>query len=715
MRTHPHPIATTPLAYIDPGTGMVVVTALGWLFGLVAGIFAMLALFAKRLGRWFRRHRRPLLALVLAAAATLAWWLTQRDRIVVAEGIGRVVVLAFDGLDPRRVERLMAAGRLPHLAALRHRGDYRHLATSNPAQSPVAWAMFATGKNPGHHGVFDFIGRDPVTYLPRLTMAQFANGESQRAVRAPGFWRYAGEAGVPSVILALPANFPPDELNGRALAGMGVPDLTGSDGTFTYFTSATVDADPGGRVVHVRRAPTMALDLYGPNIEAGDRVLPSRVALDVTPLDHRSARVRIAAPVQELVLHVGKWSDWIDLEFDLGWWRHARGIVRMLLQETEPGFRLYVTPVNIDPRDPFYPISVPSNYAAELAAQLGLYYTQGMPHDTWALNEGRLDEKAFVEQARVIHAERIAQLFYELERFRAGIFYAYFEDSDIIQHMFMRYEDPAHPAAPRSVTAPTGRVSGITAAAPHFSAAISDNYTDLIDKWYAYSDAIVGRVSALLGPKDTLLVISDHGFGSFRRAVHVNRWLIEHGYMALHPGSITGSELFADVDWSRTQAYAVGFGGIYLNVAGRESQGSVANDAAVRRALAERIAADLMTWRDGTAPVVRRVWHSSDLYHGPYATAAPDLIIGFHDGYRASWQTALGAAPAAQVEDNRKKWSGDHLIDPALVPGVLFASRPLAATEPSLMDLAPTILAAAGVAPEVIAAADFDGHSLLAP
>ena len=82
----------------------------------------------------------------------------------------QVVVLGFDGADPKLAAKWMAEGKLPNLARLAREGTFKPLGTTNPPESPVAWASFATGLNPGGTGIYDFLKRDPETYLPELAL-----------------------------------------------------------------------------------------------------------------------------------------------------------------------------------------------------------------------------------------------------------------------------------------------------------------------------------------------------------------------------------------------------------------------------------------------------------------------------------------------------------------------------------------------------------------
>ena len=230
-----------------------------------------------------------------------------------------------------------------------------------------------------------------------------------------------------------------------------------------------------------------------------------------------------------------------------------------------------------------------------------------------------------------------------------------FVQPDRVSHMFWRGRDTEHPLHAES----------------------SDLARTAIDWIYSEADRIVGETRAALAPEDRLILLSDHGFSDYRRSAQVNRWLLEQGYLALKPGARESGPLFADVDWTQTRAYAMGLNGIYVNQIGREAHGIVSTDD--KQALLTEIAGRIVTWQDTEKQqqVVLRASLASDVYQGAHDGDAPDLVVGFNRGYRASWQTSLGGVPAVLVEDNLQKWSGDHCVAPELVPGVLLTSFPL--------------------------------------
>jgi predicted AlkP superfamily phosphohydrolase/phosphomutase len=260
--------------------------------------------------------------------------------------------------------------------------------------------------------------------------------------------------------------------------------------------------------------------------------------------------------------------------------------------------------------------------------------------------------------------------------------------------MFWRYADQGHPLYEESAPA---------------------EYRETIKNWYKQMDEILGAVLAGIGREDTLFVLSDHGFNTFRRTANINSWLRDNGYLGLKdPGAPDGDELLRNVDWPETKAYAIGFGGIYINQEGRERHGTVKPGAAAAEALKEEISEKLKLWHDEkyNRAVVSRVYKKEEIFRGKYSSGAPDLYIGFNIGYRASWQTALGGAPQELLEDNLKKWSGDHLFDPRLIPGVIFCSRPIKKYSPAIYDIAPTVLKVCGYSEEELRRLEMDGQEL---
>lgn len=606
----------------------------------------------------------------------------------------RVIVVGLDGLEPTIVDTMLADGRLPHLARLSAEGGYGRVATTSPAQTPVAWSTFATGVNPGGHGIFDFLRRDPKTYLPDLSLNRYEQKNAflpPKAVNLRGgtpLWQVLGDAGVPATVIRCPCTYPPDPLKGRMLSGMGVPDLRGGIGTATLYTTdpATTPRESEQVVPVSLSAGRFQTHLIGPrNPKAGtDLHAPITVALN----PDGGATLHSDGQPKSLALRTGQWSDWLRVRFKSGLLQSTAGLVQFLLVRTEPQVELYASPINFDPEAPLFPISAPWEYSTELARAVGGYATMGMIEDHRGLSNERFGEAEYLAHCDLVMAEREAMFAFELGRFSEGLLYCLFDTPDRIQHMFWRFREPGHPANAEAVR--TGGTPGDDAGCAR-----------VIEEHYQRCDRAVGMALEAADPSTLVIVLSDHGFTSFQRGVHLNSWLHQEGLLALNPGATPGEEageFFRQVDWSRTRAYALGIGGIYLNRAGREAQGIV--PAAEAESLAARIAAGLTGLADPArgATAIRGVATRADLYAGPYADQSPDLMVHCAAGYRASWTTALGGIPGELFEDNIKRWSGDHIVDPALVPGVLFMNRPFAGDAARLQDLAPTILAALGVA-----------------
>jgi predicted AlkP superfamily phosphohydrolase/phosphomutase len=601
----------------------------------------------------------------------------------------------------------MQAGRLPHLARLAQQGTFTELGTTLPPISPVAWSTFMTGVNPGKHNIFDFLNRDLRTYFPELSSARVTSGSRWGALAALGlgkepvrmlrksqpFWKILGEHGVFSTILRVPITFPPERFHGLLLSAMCTPDLRGTQGSYTLYSTDRADctnATGGLRVPVTRQGNRISSRLAGPQNLPGKVPADLEVpfTLDISPRTavrgRRDAQLKICGQTVQLKLR--EYSPWIRVTFRAGPFTRVRGICRFRLEEIAPQVKLYVTPVNIDPERPALPISHPLYYSIYLAKLHDSFATLGLAEDTWGLNTGAIDEDAFLEQTYSIHAEREKMFFEALRRTRRGLCTCVFDASDRIQHMFYRFESPDHPCRPTAAEA---------------------RHAHVIDQMYERMDDLVGRVQNAIDPATVLIVLSDHGFCDFSRGVHLNAWLRDEGYLVLEPGSC-GEDYLIGVDWSRTRAYAFGLAGIYLNQAGREARGIVpAADAA---SLRDEIAAKLARLTDPARhnrPAIRQVYDSRKAYSGPYVENGPDLVVGYHPGYRASWETAVGRTDGEVLCDNTRRWSGDHCVDPAVVPGVLFCNQKLSetsetnpiATSCSIADLAPTILDLFGIQP----------------
>ncbi|MCK4547817.1 MAG: alkaline phosphatase family protein [Candidatus Eisenbacteria sp.] len=624
-----------------------------------------------------------------------------------AAGGKKVLVLGFDGMDPNLSKRLMEEGKLPNFKRLADGGGFSKLGTSIPPQSPVAWSNFITGQNPGGHGIFDFVARTPENYLPFLSTSVTDKKGTRLLRRGTAFWEILEDHGIWNSVLRVPSNYPPVDMKGPSLSGMGTPDILGTYGTFSFYTTEPqVGGDvEGGKIIEVKMRNNMIeSSLVGPRIgEGGDAV---KVEAPFTVwVDPEEAVAKIRVGDEEFVLAQGEWSDWKPVEFKVmskgmeillslvGQTSSLHSIARFYLKEAHPEFNLYVSPLNFDPfySPPGTSICTPDGYSKKLAKEIGYFYTQGMAEDTWALNEGRLNEKEFLQQSEFVLQERIRMFRCELEHFlqkEQALYFCYFSTTDPLSHMFGRFMDPGHP-----LNYPDE----------------FEKYGDVIPHYYTRMDSVLGYALDRVGEGTTVMVLSDHGFTSYRRSFHLNTWLYENGYIQLRDKRKKSSgEFFVNVDWRKTRAYALGINCLYLNLKGREGYGIVKPGYEADQLLAELVEKlEAITDPKTGEQAILRVYRSSEVYSGDAIESAPDLVVGYNAGYRASWETALGKIPNPEkgfFGDNLKKWSGDHCMAAEIIPGVLFTNKPLRIPDPSLVDLAPTILNEFGIekTPEMI-------------
>ncbi|MEW6145383.1 MAG: alkaline phosphatase family protein [Thermodesulfobacteriota bacterium] len=668
-----HALTGSAHAYIGPGAG----------FAFLSSFLILIVTFA------------------LAIFYLLSWPVRYAVRALLRSGrrakssVTRVIIIGLDGMDPKLSEEFMKRGKLPNFARLTERGTFTSLATSYPSISPVAWSSFMTGVDPSHHNIFDFITRDPCTYQPMLTSAEIGKaskvlpigkymiplGKPRMKLLRKGrpFWKILGEHGIWSTVLRVPITFPPEKFNGVMLSGMCVPDLKGSQGTFAHYTTDKDknEVETGGvsRFVEIKDGVIDTL-LYGPEnslVRSGEEIkIPLKIRID-----KGAGKAFIDVSGQRFGLAPRKYSPWIRLSFPAGLGIKVHGICRFYINTLDEGFDMYVTPINIDPENPALPISHPFIYSIYLAKLQGSFGTLGLAEDTWALNEGVIDEDAFLEQAYLLYEEREKMFFNALERTPRGLCTCVFDTTDRVQHMFFRCLDDGHPANKGKET---------------------EKYKNVIEDLYVRMDGLIGRALEYTDDKTVLMVISDHGFTQFKRGVNLNSWLFKEGYLKLREGRSTSGDWFQDVDWEGTRAFSLGLAGIFINRKGREMKGVVEEGEEVSLLKSELIR-KLTGLRDEQwgDVAIREVIDTDASSTGPYKHDAPDLLVGYNAGYRSSWTCAVGRVTEDVFEDNTKHWSGDHCVDPKIVPGVIFSNRRIAKENPHLNDMAPTVLKLFGV------------------
>ena len=627
-----------------------------------------------------------------------------------ADTIPRVVVLGFDGLDPKILDEYVRAGDMPACLALRERGGVHEFQSEIPPESPVAWASVLTGVNPGRHGIFDFVARDPDTtgykpvnamvrvkpprflagkipFRPPLVVSRLAYATFLERVRAAGY---------PVLAIRPPLLFPaPDVPGARMLTGLGTPDLAGSNGLYALYDSGFGLGSEytvfDGHRIHLsggEKARVFESYLEGPFDPTGRAEDGGKRRITVPLRFSRSedgATVTVEVGGLRETVPAGGSTSWLAVPFVVPSLpeKTLSGRVRFEVLEARDRLLVITSPIQIDPLDPALPISTPPGFSAELERRYGSFKTTGWMEETFQLNDRSIGEDRFLADLLLDMDRDRGILLGEMARGGRCVFHV-FTQTDRASHCFFWRRDRAHPA---------------------YDADAARRLPDPLREVYRRMDAIVGEVASRLEPNDLLLVVSDHGFQSWRRGVNVNQWLLDNHYMVADDAPVKnlheffGDRLSVEVDWSKTRAYALGLGQIYLNLKGREPEGIV--DPAGADALAEEIATKLSALRDtdGKAPLAK-IYQMRDLYHGKETPHAAELQLAFAEGYRVSWQTALlgGMRRAGPVfEDNTFAWSGDHcstLRD--LVPGVLMVNRPLppapAGKPYGVRDVAPTVL-----------------------
>ena len=677
---------------------------------------------------------------------------------------GKTIVLGFDGADHRIVERMLAEGKLPNLSKLAAAGGFRPLLPTIPAQTPVSWSTFSTGLSPGRTQIFDFLKRDPKSYRPEFAIAtegkrrfllgaanpaggaafavllvllvflvvRFAGRRSGRAALAAGllvaafagwggwkvgrmlpealptvtnnrlgtpFWEAAGAKGIRSIVMHVPVTFPAkDYQNGELLSGLGVPDVRGRIGTPSYYTSDPFFAPRNKNEFSVElvrlesNTGTIRSEVFGPYNKLFKEPPVVKVPMTLTVLPNGGGLKVEPVGSDPFTLKPGTWSDWVVFTFPFNDLVKLTGMGRFYLISVDPEVRLYLSPIHFHPAKlpPAVKISAPASLSASLSKRFGLYKTMGWSIDTWSMSEETIDEPVFLEDVNFTVKQFRKMMNGLLDEKGIGLFVQIFEFTDRVGHVMWRYLDPEHPA---------------------YDARKAALYGPSVEASYREMDAIVGDAMSRLAPGDLMMVLSDHGFATWRRSVNYNTWLVRNGYMALKAENgkqadlemlFSQGEFWPNVDWSRTKAYSMGLGEIYLNVRGREGQGIVAPGAEYE-AVRSEIKAKIVTLVDpatGKRPVAN-AYTREEIYGSFDAGLIPDLFVTNSEGYRVGWQSSLGVVSPEMFEVNKQVWSGDHCsVDPSVVPGILFANRPLPKDRtPAMADVPATLYKALGVEP----------------
>lgn len=620
---------------------------------------------------------------------------------------GRVIILGFDGVDPGIVTEMMDAGELPNLSKLRDQGSFSKLGSSNPPQSPTAWSSFATSKHAGNHGIYDFVIRNPRNYFPGVGFGsvESATLNPDGSYKSPPrfknirkgrtFWKVASNEGVRAKVLSVPFAFPADTLEeGCMISGLGVPDLRGMTSIFLLMSDGytkRTQISGGYKVPLVFEGDMAEVEIEGAKIPQKRPTQYSKVSISIEA-DREAKRVTIVLPDKTIELDEGTWSPWIEWTFDVSAKEKAHAISRFHVLEAGEQVRLYMTCLQFDPRDQYIPMTSPPSYGQELFDRYGFFKTIGWIYDTHALRQGGLTEELFLDDVGKTMGWRETLTLDEIDAGKFELLISAWTGTDRVGHLFWHHRDEKHPMYTEEGNAEYGQ-------------AVEDTYRRM--------DATVGKVMDRLQEDDLLMVMSDHGFHSFRKGFNVNTWLIRNGYL-----SVTGQTDAATAynstpylqgyDWSRTQAYSIGLGSVFLNIKGREGKGTVA-PSQVEDLIAEIRGKLLDVVDPDTGDKIFTEIYTRDFYSGSATKNAPDLQLGYAEGYQATKPSASGAAQKEIFTVNDDKWSGEHAAsDIATTSGVFFSNRPQKKDNPHLVDIGVTALEYLGKP----VPSDFEGENI---
>ncbi len=348
----------------------------------------------------------------------------------------------------------------------------------------------------------------------------------------------------------------------------------------------------------------------------------------------------------------------------------------------------------------------PPDFLAPYRAELGPYRL--VPH--LAYRPERID--SFVAELRQVTATQIAYALRIAREHPTDFLMVHFFTPDLAQHKLWHTLDETH---------------------PWYRPALAARLGTAVRDIFAQIDQGLEALLALLPGDTTVVLMSDHGFGPQHEVVNLNNYFLQTGVMALQTTArvrlrawaarrqpVAGAAVrlsrlwgrerllgFADVDWSKTRAYARGhMGQVYLNLQGREPQGIVrpADYHAVRAEIVGLLQS--LRWPDGSRPLIETIIPNEAVTHGPYRQDGPDLHV-IMAGYRAL-AYPLFAADGRLVTQQPLVDSGNHRPEgifiaagpPVRQGGVVSGAR--------LVDLAPTALHLLGVPPPD----DMDGRVL---
>lgn len=560
----------------------------------------------------------------------------------------KTIIVGFDAFDPTFFERLHSEGKLPNLSKFVQSGGYSPFTVSNPPQSEVSWTSIATGLDPGGHGIFDFVHRNPNTYVPYVslltTKSSAVGTQFIPPHQAQTIFDEAVQDGYPATSLWWPATFPARfESPIRSIPGLGAPDIMGRLGVGIAFSPEFGSQEK--KKTQLEKLEKKQGSIYqgwltGPTGKTLTGIKETGLDITLEISDDKSGKLIIGK--QSWRLEAGKWSPILEINFKMGIGVSVKAVTRVILSKLEPEPVLYFLPLQIHPLHNPWRYATPKGFVKDLWKNQGPFLTLGWPQDTTGLEEGWITDQQFIDLCSRITLEREHVFMHLLDKFSEGVLGCVFDSLDRLQHMFW-HDRP-----------------------------------DIIEDYYVKLDDLFGRIETRVQQSKNhdshLIMVSDHGSKDFNYKVNLNKWLVNQGLITANVTEDKGS--IKEADWAKTQAYAIGLNSLYINQSGREGEGTVTADQ--KPEVIESIRQGLLKWKgpDGLN-VVKNVYLHDEVYEGPLAEYGPDLLIGYTAGYRASAETGLGEWNKEEIETNSDHWGADHCMDPAEVPGVLFSNRGL--------------------------------------
>jgi predicted AlkP superfamily phosphohydrolase/phosphomutase len=576
----------------------------------------------------------------------------------------KTILIGLDAFDPKKFEHLAEQGKLPNLSKYIEAKGYSRFNVTNPAQSEVSWTSIATGLNPGGHGLFDFVHRNPKNYginvslLPAkqsLIGLQFAPPHEAQTM-----FDFAVEKGYPATSLWWPATFPAKLTSPVfTIPGLGTPDIQGKLGVGILFSTEELSKNTLEKTQLEKLSPGKSSRQFSgrltgpPNAKGKETFL--EFSLNFT--DPETAEFSIGKN-KPTTLRVGEWSPTFEISFKMNIVIQLKAVTRVILTQGEQNPRLYFLPLQIHPLSSAWPYASPRNLIKKTWTDNGPFLTLGWPQDTTGLDEGITTDDQFLALCNSIVATREQVFYSQLQNFREGVLGIVFDTLDRVQHMLW------------------------------------SNRPDIIEDWYIKLDSLIGRIENKIQQTNNsdakIIIVSDHGFAEYKYKVNLNKWLLDEDFLAVNGD---GNSLNS-VNWDQTTAYAIGLNSLYLNLAGREGKGILTADQ--KTAHLEKIRNALLQWEgpDGQR-VVTTAASNEEAFEGPLSNRGPDLLVGYTPGYRASADTGLGRWNNNVIEENLDHWNADHCIDPGSVQGVLFANQDLTNyPNPSYKDIPPLAVGA---------------------